>query len=165
MNGRGMVPRVRAGRRVFPLVNSAFDGRLIRDRRYSALLRPQLYEPDRSSGSRTHRRVGMKSCRIRSRAAWMHFAMPAPPLTTGAMVRFGSKSSPPVTSWQRPWCRRQPPGQPVSSNPVARARAPGGARGLFVSYSNQPSPCACSFQRGSLVADVQIRPSTRLRAA
>ena len=47
MNGRGMLPRVHAGRRVFPLVNSAFDGRLIRDRRYSALLRPQLYEPDR----------------------------------------------------------------------------------------------------------------------
>ena len=31
-------------------------------------------------------------------------------------------------------------GQPVSSNPAARARAPGCARGSFASYSNQPSP-------------------------
>ena len=34
-------------------------------------------------------------------------------------------------SGRRPWWRNQPPGQPVSSNPAARARAPGCARGLF----------------------------------
>ena len=44
-------------------------------------------------------------------------------VSTGDVLGSGPGSGP---EW-----RSQPPGQPVSSNPVARARAPGCARGLF----------------------------------
>src|SRR2546426_5028911 len=88
----------------------------------------------------------------------MHFARPVPPRTTKATVRFGSSLSPPVTSLAAALTAAlvaEPASRPAGrQQPCCTSKSPRLCPGaLLLRTAISQVRRACSFQRGSLVAD------------
>src|SRR3977135_50172 len=94
----------------------------------------------------------------------MHFARPVPPRTTKATVRFGSSLSPPVTSLAAALTAAlvaEPASRPAGrQQPCCTSKSPRLCPGaLLLRTAISQVRRACSFQRGSLVAD-DLLPSS-----
>src|SRR4029450_3400157 len=88
----------------------------------------------------------------------MHCARPVTPRTTKATVRFGSSSSPPVTSSAAALVAAlvaEPASRPAGKQqPLCTRKSPRLCPGaLFLRTATSQARRVCSFQRGSLVAD------------